>query len=865
MNILELQDNLKDLPDNALMQEMQAPTGSAPQFLVLSELKRRKRMRDDFQRQQNADMPTVAEEVVTAAGMPREGIMGAARAMAPNTNMAQNTGMDTATPIPATRAPQPQMMSDGGVMRFNQGYKISSGTSISDQLLPARIGMVLRGDNVNDRMYVAEQVLTGVYGPEMQSQFTSNMLAGNYGDELKNIAEQFNSLTNQEDFTPTVMGEGPSLQEINPDPTTFVAPETVSDPRERGALPFNKYSTGGLGSMSLDSSVPEMDLDTPLLNRQIIDSGVGIRGADTNPAQELAEFLASRRSDVPGANLPGDSYVYEIDPDAAFKAGESLSDDVAMAELMAQAKIEREGFGAGVEDQLSLKEQLANKLDFAVDANKSERLSEINTPPPSVIAAQANAAAETEDNPTFMGDVVPFLGRASVAAGKSLYDSFFPTDASAEFIKTREQELINNTDPTQDEINRLRTIIGNPDASAPEKANAANDLKRLQERIAVTQTGGNIAATVEGQGIELEAPYIMGPFGPMIDPNYKTPGKTGQSIVDAAAVKGTDTLKEIEDTGLYPDNVIREAEKVATLSDYEAAINPINKDIMDVQNNLKNPYLPDDARAELEAFLETAQQQKNKLVNQTSVDELFVPPSVENAIDITGGYKGLIDTSPVTIAQQAAEAAEDTAEDTTDASAEFIKTREQVLPKVTTDDDPNKRLPITDGGEGGAGFGSTDSRIAKMLSERQKQSESDKWMALAQAGFQIMASKSPTLLGAVGEGGQAGLKALSASKKGKQAFDADMLKLQTQLDIANIRADATRGESGKASATAYAALERAYSDALTAATENPTAPNLAKLEELESMIRAARSAQFGTVTAGNTNSGVIKTPSAQTG
>lgn len=801
MNILELQDNLKDLPDNALMQEMQAPTGSAPQFLVLSELKRRKRMRDDFQRQQNADMPTVAEEVVTAAGMPQEGIMGAARAMAPNTNMAQNTGMDTATPIPATRAPQPQMMSDGGVLRLNQGYKLSSGTSISDTFLPARIGMVLSGDNANDRMYVAEQVLTGVYGPEMQSQFTSNMLAGNYGDELKNIAEQFNSVAaSLDDSAPTVMGEGPSLQEINPDSTTFVASEvaggTVESPINK---PFVDTSRIYDGFKPFDS-VPKMDLDTPLSNRQIIDSGVGIRGTDTKASQELAEFLASRRSDLPGANLPGESNPYIIDPDAAAIAGQAILDS------------------------------------------------------PQEVA---------EDKPTFMGDVVPFLGRASVAAGKSLYDSFFPTDASAEFIKTREQELINNTDPTQDEINRLRTIISNPDASAPEKANAANDLKRLQERIAVTQTGGNIAATVEGQGIELEAPYIMGPFGPMIDPDYKTPGKTGQSIVDAAAVKGTDALKEIEDTSLYPDNVIREAEKIATLSDYEAAINPINKDIMDVQNNLKNPYLPDDARAELETFLETAQQQKNELVNQTGVDELFVPPSVENAIDITGGYKGLIDTSPVTIAQQAAKAAEDTAEDTTDASAEFIKTREQVLPTVTTDDDPNKRLPVTD--PDSAGFGSTDSRIAKMLSERQKQSESDKWMALAQAGFQIMASKSPTLLGAVGEGGQAGLKALSASKKGKQAFDADMLKLQTQLDIANIRADATRGKSGKASATAYAALERAYSDALTAATENPTAPNLAKLEELESMIRAARSAQFGTVTAGNTNSGVIKTPSAQTG
>ena len=57
MNIIEeIQDSLKDLPDNALMQEMQMPTGSAPQFPCLSELKRRKRMRDEYQHEQNADM-----------------------------------------------------------------------------------------------------------------------------------------------------------------------------------------------------------------------------------------------------------------------------------------------------------------------------------------------------------------------------------------------------------------------------------------------------------------------------------------------------------------------------------------------------------------------------------------------------------------------------------------------------------------------------------------------------------------------------------------------------------------------------------------------------------------------------------------
>jgi len=124
MNIIELQDSLKDLPDSALMKEMQMPTGSAPQFLVLSELKRRKRMRDDFQRRQNADMKTVAEEVVTAAGAPQEGIMQVSRAMNPESSIAQNTGMDTAVQMPPTQAPQPEqpmMMADGGVVKMQAG------------------------------------------------------------------------------------------------------------------------------------------------------------------------------------------------------------------------------------------------------------------------------------------------------------------------------------------------------------------------------------------------------------------------------------------------------------------------------------------------------------------------------------------------------------------------------------------------------------------------------------------------------------------------------------------------------------------------------------------------------------------------
>lgn len=156
MNIIDLQERLKDLPEEALMQEMQMPTGSAPQFLVLSELKRRKRMRDDYQRMQASDMKTVAEETITAAGMPQSGIMGVAQAMAPKSAIAQDTGLNDMQQMDPTQAPQPEqpmMMADGGYVRYMQsgGYpsaEVQQTRSIlaSDpgtQILAARMGMTV--------------------------------------------------------------------------------------------------------------------------------------------------------------------------------------------------------------------------------------------------------------------------------------------------------------------------------------------------------------------------------------------------------------------------------------------------------------------------------------------------------------------------------------------------------------------------------------------------------------------------------------------------------------------------------------------------------------------------------------------------
>ena len=64
MNVVKMQDTLKDLSDRQLMQTMQ--TGSAPQYLVLAEMQRRKKARDSA-RQQSQRQPerSVAEDIIS--------------------------------------------------------------------------------------------------------------------------------------------------------------------------------------------------------------------------------------------------------------------------------------------------------------------------------------------------------------------------------------------------------------------------------------------------------------------------------------------------------------------------------------------------------------------------------------------------------------------------------------------------------------------------------------------------------------------------------------------------------------------------------------------------------------------------------
>ncbi len=67
MNILEQEDIIKGLPDAALMKEASAPSGQVPQFLVVSEIKRRSDMRKRYQEQEQQEQGTVKDQIVMEA------------------------------------------------------------------------------------------------------------------------------------------------------------------------------------------------------------------------------------------------------------------------------------------------------------------------------------------------------------------------------------------------------------------------------------------------------------------------------------------------------------------------------------------------------------------------------------------------------------------------------------------------------------------------------------------------------------------------------------------------------------------------------------------------------------------------------
>ena len=111
MNIIEAEDLVKGLPDQALFQEAQFPSGRIPQYLAVSEVQRRQDMRQRFQAAQQEQQPSVKDQIlqggIGSTGMAPE--MSSMPPMAPQ--MPPQGG-----PMPPQMPPQmpPPMLAAGG-------------------------------------------------------------------------------------------------------------------------------------------------------------------------------------------------------------------------------------------------------------------------------------------------------------------------------------------------------------------------------------------------------------------------------------------------------------------------------------------------------------------------------------------------------------------------------------------------------------------------------------------------------------------------------------------------------------------------------------------------------------------------------
>lgn len=129
MNQIEIAEQLKDVPDQYLLQEVQQPTGNFPAYLVVSEMTRRKRMRQAAA--QPAPTTTVVEDLAMGAQqppmspqmpqmapqMPQQASMGlGAMPQAQGDLAAMDAGV-----MPEQRIPS---MAGGGMVSFKQGGEV---------------------------------------------------------------------------------------------------------------------------------------------------------------------------------------------------------------------------------------------------------------------------------------------------------------------------------------------------------------------------------------------------------------------------------------------------------------------------------------------------------------------------------------------------------------------------------------------------------------------------------------------------------------------------------------------------------------------------------------------------------------------
>jgi len=780
MNILELQEDLKDLSDKRLMQEMQMPTGRMPQFLVLSELTRRKRMRDEYNRQEAKDIQTVAEEVVTASGVPQEGLTAMAGALASNTNVTQDTGTDQTMPMQPTRAPQPQMAADGGIVKLANGGRAGvgfrSGTATS-AIASLKVNFPELYEQYKDEPEILEQLALSKLAPavEPDESFAEDIGTFDFTDKaapFKPTASMF-KMDDSGGYRGPIDGTIDSIKKtfqletepqsrfgkfIRPylrpsrDPEAFMYP-----PAQPGEYKFegNMFTLNPDGTMVSEAGIPVDDagkaaiLAANLPKVPIPNYGEKDELPPGAIVQDFASLIADQSDGTPVEPLDINNL-----PESIIQARKMSSPELDPTGGVPSNMIG--GFGG----DMTPSSVVPTRVDVPIEG--TERPPALDRYPEPVIPESPDLSGVEEKN--LKDEISAYL------AGE-LYDN---SRSNIGFLEKR--DLLNQGLAYEDSRRRgylpneiLSSEIGNP------LHQNMSDLEYAQMKLGQREKLNMYSA----QGAE-KGDGIL--FDGSIEDKLKYDGPM-RNYLEAQATK------------YYQDDQYTPPEEIYSgdpreIAKYQGAS---DKEIQAISDRLA--VEADEAEAKKIADAATRRDVEEDLAAEDAAEFLALnqPPEAptmqEQILDLFTAGKENADERRAEREKRENETALSNQEKSFDQPDSISKEELATLKEL-------RRLAeeaTGTAGEGKASGAATDleAEIARQLQKLDKERESNKWLALAEAGMKMMSSKNPTLLGSIGEAGLAGTKALRTSQSADSKDRLGLLALQQRADAAKTKGGMT--------------------------------------------------------------------------
>ena len=806
MNILQLQDNLKNFSQEQLIKEMQMPSGQVPQFLVLSELDRRKRVNEDFQAQQAANQPTVAQETVAAAGVPQGGVTDMARAMAPKTSMVENTGIGALMPK------QPTRMADGGVVKMAK----AGGVEGLVEPYPAT------SPNPRDR-----GVWMSKYGKTHNKDGTPKSF-DSFVDDVGGIGSVNKDLDNY------------GLPNLKMQADAAIAAARGKDPQ---AVPTPDAT-----------ALPQLISDAGFTAPSAPDFSAGFDFDATTPTSPL-EAMTEANKGIARQDQP--SYAGG-DPKLRFSRGaggfnEYSAPMVAVPEALFgdSYRTSSKLWPAGIaSDDM-------NDLNYILGSPPKESIPSLDTSEPSAIDREVASASDYDEESGQYFSEMPLEALQIIAnmggkrgdnAAKAIANR---EDGAPEDGTTFGDKVRNSVIAIHDAL-RGTDLSTDIDPSKGPRAKLIAEINAIDEQIAAAQEAGKetLVTTLGNRRSALMNQLDLMEFKEDVGEGLRSLPNTAMDAANAVAGK----LHDIDDATMkyYYQNI-------EGRFDPEGAAERLEK-LEDKSKTIDKYYENKAAESEASKTVSSAREDaREQQIEDLRLEKDVTPPKGSQNVPIVPQEKsglGIKSLTPPT--------SEDDKDGTVSDAKEKAETAAAAKSTTSTGGTGSGAKGTGSGAKGAGAAGGLEGQLAQMLKDMEKSREQDKWLAIAQIGAEMM---KPTAT--FGEGiGNAISKGADTMREGKKQYGQDkltILALQQKIDAAKLAAASRGSGSGSPKIPPATLLTAAQNEVnrLTTALGNATtqAERLALSEQLE-VSTAQRDAIFSGITSYYPG---LNVPSASTG